>query len=837
MSRLVTGDRNSKMSWKEQHDIITDYTNLVRSCYPAYVLHAYDGKWIPSRAGMYVAQAVDDFIEADTGHSFDILVISLPPQHGKLIADYTPVLTKGGWKTHGELEVGDYVVSPSGEYVKVTNVHPKHYANKRVHFTDGSFIDCHEKHEWVLYDRYSRKERTIETREIEKCYEYGGKLRVRGHRYRYLLPIRKALVGDYKELSVEPYVLGAWLGDGTTRKNCICACPNDSIVLDECAKYYEVSSANVHKDTGVITKYFRGLRQDLKEYGLCYNEKTVDKFIPSEYLTASYEQRMELLAGLIDTDGYVDLKHHRVVFTTCVEGLRDSFEDLIATFGWRTTTCTFKPTTSSSGICGKKEYWQIAFNPTSYIPCRIPRKQLKTFSKQRRVSICSIENIEHINGNCITVEGGVYCVGRKMHPTHNSMTVTETLPSYFLGRFPDKRVIEISYSEDFAKLFGRRNKSKIEQFGERLFGIKLATKPNSATEFEIDGHTGGMISRGVLSGVTGRPADLMIIDDPIKTSQEAQSATYRNRVWDEWNTSFKSRLSAGAKVIVIQTRWHEDDLVGRIIANEDNVTIVNLPCEAEINDPLGRMEGEALAPEIGKDDDWLMSFKQGYMTQAGKMAWNALYQGRPSAMEGNLIKREWWKYYEELPDCPTWAMSVDATFKDKEDNDFVAIQVWAKLGVNMYLVDLIKAHLDFIGTVSAIRSMRNKYPRVSMVLIEDKANGSAIITVLRQTMQGIIPVNPIGGKVARANAVTPCIEAGNVWLPKYATFTEDFVDECGKFPNAAHDDQVDAMTQMLTRFMSFKADEPKKPTPIGAFKDLFAPKRNPIGKGEKIDVI
>ena len=124
-----------------------------------------------------------------------------------------------------------------------------------------------------------------------------------------------------------------------------------------------------------------------------------------------------------------------------------------------------------------------------------------------------------------------------MPPQHGkSMTITETLPSWLLGKYPHKRVIEASYSEDFAQLFGRRNLRKINQFGDTLFGIKLGKIANN-TEFELDNGVGGMISRGILSGVTGRPADLMIIDDPVKNRQEADSKTYRDRTWAEWNDS------------------------------------------------------------------------------------------------------------------------------------------------------------------------------------------------------------------------------------------------------------------------------------------------------------
>lgn len=426
-----------------------------------------------------------------------------------------------------------------------------------------------------------------------------------------------------------------------------------------------------------------------------------------------------------------------------------------------------------------------------------------------------------------------------MPPQHGkSMTITETLPSWYLGRNPSDRVIEISYSEDFAQLFGRRNKQKIEQFGEILFDVKLAKNPNTNTEFELDGTQGGMISRGVLSGVTGRPCNLMIIDDPIKNRQEADSETFRKRLVDEWLNSFKTRLAVGAKVIVIQTRWHEDDLAGYILKNENNTKLVNLPCEAESDDPLERKVGEALAPEIGKGDLWLREFKNGYVTQEGQRTWLALFQGRPTAQEGNLIKREWWQFYkrEELPFMPVVVLSIDATFKDKDSSDFVAIQVWGKSEANYYLIDRLKERLDFIGTVAAIRRMLVKHKNISYKYIEDKANGSAIISVLRNNVDGIIAVNPDGGKVARANAVSYLIEGGNVFLPGDEPWVEEFVDEWSKFPNAEHDDEVDCGTQALNKLRMINA-----PVPINREShfnfEFEKPKPSPLGRGEKVNVI
>ena len=665
--------------------------------------------------------------------------------------------------------------------------------------------------------------------------------KIRGHRYNFMLPNRVTMAGSERVLHVNPYVLGVWLGDGTNTKQCICAAPKDIITLEECAKHYEVGSKHVHKDTGVLTWYYKGLNFDLRKYGMCYSHKRTEKYIPVEYLTASKRQRMELLAGLIDTDGYVDHKHNRVCFSTADERLKETFIELISTFGWRVTVGEVQPCLSSSGIQGRRVYWQICFNPTEEIPCRVERKQLRTFSKQRRISITDIKEIPPVQGNCITVEGGIYCVGKKMVPTHNSQSITETLPSWYLGRHPTHRVIEISYSEEFAKKFGRRNRMKIKDYCGEIFGIHMAATPDTNTEFELDNGRGGMISRGLFSGVTGNPANLMIIDDPVKTQEEADSESQREGVWEEWLASFRSRLAPGAKVIVIMTRWHEDDLAGRLIENEADVTVVNLPLEAEEEDPLGRNIGDALCPEIGKDNKWLESFKKVYTSEKGSRAWNALYQGHPTGLEGNLIKREWWNYYDTLPEIAEWVMSVDAAFKDGEDNDFVAIQVWGKTDANIYLIDAVKKHLNLPDTIREITRLRSLYPECKTTLIEDKANGSAVINIMRKMMTGIIAVEPKGGKLSRVNAIIGTIESGNVYLPKKKPFTGDFVESCAAFPNGKHDDDVDSMSQALNRLV-YNSAALKRVRPKDPIAELFPAyskktKKKRIDKGDKINVV
>lgn len=410
-------------------------------------------------------------------------------------------------------------------------------------------------------------------------------------------------------------------------------------------------------------------------------------------------------------------------------------------------------------------------------------------------------------------------------PQHGkSMHVTETLPSYFLGHFPDEGVIEISYNSDFAEKFGGRNKDKVILHG-KLFDIEVAKDSQSKGEWSIvkDGKKtrGGMMSRGVMSGVTGSSwGDLIIIDDPIKNREEANSETYRDKLWQEWQDSISTRIHPGAIVILINTRWHEDDLWGRLLDPSYGKPlpwrVINLPLECDEThmekegNPLQRELGEPLWPNrYGAD---FVEERKAYPT-----SFNALYQGRPTSQEGNMLKRDWWQYYDALPLMASYLISVDAAFKDEDDSDYVVVQVWGRREADMYLVDQVRARMNFPATLQTIRNITKKYPQAGLKLVEDKANGSAIIATLHREIGGIVAVNPEGGKVARVNAVSAYIESKNVYLPRSAEWVHDFVEEAASFPNGKNDDQVDAMSQALHRFIYVRGDlpgTPKAPVPF-----------------------
>lgn len=421
----------------------------------------------------------------------------------------------------------------------------------------------------------------------------------------------------------------------------------------------------------------------------------------------------------------------------------------------------------------------------------------------------------------------------EMPPRHGkSMTVSESFPSYYLGRNPDKRVIAAAYSDGLAKKFGRLNRNKFSEFSHELFEVQLSDANAATKDWGVQDRRGGMIATGIGGSITGQGADLMIIDDPIKNMKEASSQTIRDNIWDEWEATLSTRLHDGASLIVIMTRWHEDDLIGRLLVRSPRKWIrLRLPAIAEDEeDLLGREIGEPLCPELGYDEHWAEEKKE----EVGSRTWGALYQQRPSPAGGNIFKREWIKYYvrtaeqkrewglsEEIAVLPThfdkMAQSWDCTFKDSETSDFVAGGVWGRKKAQYFLFDIDHRRMGFADTMKAIRAMSDKWPNARSKYIEDKANGTAIIEMLKDEISGIVPVNPDGGKEARANAVSPLFEAGNVYLPhpNMCPWVEELIEELVSFPNAAHDDLVDMTTQALNQLYTNNSN------PIDRYKNLL----------------
>lgn len=294
----------------------------------------------------------------------------------------------------------------------------------------------------------------------------------------------------------------------------------------------------------------------------------------------------------------------------------------------------------------------------------------------------------------------------------------------------------------------------------------------------------------------------LIIDDPIKDRAEADSQTIRNKIWDWYTSTAYTRLAPGGGIIVINTRWHMDDLSGRLLEAQtrgegDKWKVINFPAIAETDEPH-RKAGEALHPERYPLEQ-LLAIKQA----VGSRDWEALYQQHPVPDGGAIFKEEWLqRRWTKLPEMSQVIISWDMSFKEGTSSDYVVGQVWGRSGADLYLIDQARGRWGFTETLAQFKALYAKYPHAYRILIEDKANGPAVIDTLKHEIPKIIPIEPDGSKEARAHAVTPLFESGNVYLPAdgiYPWLTE-YTSELLQFPSGAHDDQVDATTQAIRDF-------------------------------------
>jgi predicted phage terminase large subunit-like protein len=392
-----------------------------------------------------------------------------------------------------------------------------------------------------------------------------------------------------------------------------------------------------------------------------------------------------------------------------------------------------------------------------------------------------------------------------------SLLTSKIFSAYCLYRHPEKWVGLASYAAELAYTFSRSARDAYLQTGGVLRDDAYAVK-----NWE-NPYGGGLWAAGVGGPITGKGFSVGVLDDPLKNQEEAFSQTIRDKQKEWYKSTFYTRGEPDAAIVIVLTRWHEDDLAGWLLDQErkedepEHWHIVNFEAIKEQNaiafpatctvEPDWRSPGEALCPER-----FPLSKLLKIAAKVGAYFWNALFQQRPSPATGNIFNRNHWQYWTELPARPgQWVLSVDASFKNKADSDFVAIQVWFKTDGRFYLVDQVRDRMSFTATVAAIRQMCNKHPKCAAKLVEDKANGSAVIDTLRLEIPGLIPINPTDSKVARARAVSPFVEAGNVYLPQNAPWVGDFIEEMSSFPNGANDDQVDCLSMAL-RYMQGAVD-------------------------------
>lgn len=399
-----------------------------------------------------------------------------------------------------------------------------------------------------------------------------------------------------------------------------------------------------------------------------------------------------------------------------------------------------------------------------------------------------------------------------MPPRHSkSQTVTETLPSYFIGKDPTRRVIEVSYSQTFAQKFGNSNRRKVNEFGKPIFGITLDKTNNSKTNWSVEGQPGGMISVGLGGAITGEGADLLLVDDVVKNRKEADSETMRNRIWDEWTSTLLTRLHPGGRIIVIMTRWHEDDLAGRILAqaeeNGEHWEIINLPCEAEENDPLGREPGEPLWPErFGKD--WMEKKKKA----VGSRDWDSLFQQHPRPQSlVRMLNPAWFEIVNDYPrkarQVRYWDLAATEV-KPGRDPDWTAGGRVGELDGIYYVVDIRRTRSTPKGVEDLVKQTAELDTVKITIHMEQEPGSSGVNTIdhyRRNILKGysFYADKKTSNKVERALPLSSAAEAGNVKLVR-GPWNKEFLDEAEQFPGGKHDDMVDVVSGAIAMLSNAK---------------------------------
>lgn len=408
------------------------------------------------------------------------------------------------------------------------------------------------------------------------------------------------------------------------------------------------------------------------------------------------------------------------------------------------------------------------------------------------------------------VEGGQSAyVKISMPPRAGKSIMSSTqFPAWILSKHPDWKIGMLSHSPSLASSWGRAVRRLVEERGTEL-GIELAKDAGAVTEWETT-KKGGVWSRSIGQSVTGLGFKVMILDDVVKDFADAHSELKREHVWDWWTANARTRLEPPSLVLAIGTRWHEDDILGRMEMKEygdpSQWEIISFPAIATEDDVLGREPGDPLfSPILDETRDQALDRWADIQRSVGSYAWAALYQQNPVPAGGAIFNTEWWRYWEpgDLPVFEKTITSWDCAFKATTDSDYVVGQRWGVVGADRYLLEQVRGRWTFTETMAEMKRFIAKknlgWPDSHEHIVEDKANGTAIIDVLHKKISGMIGVSPTNSKEARAHAVTPQIESGNVYLPRHAPWLNDFLIEHQSFPTGAHDDMVDCTTQALNR--------------------------------------
>lgn len=402
----------------------------------------------------------------------------------------------------------------------------------------------------------------------------------------------------------------------------------------------------------------------------------------------------------------------------------------------------------------------------------------------------------------------------QLPPRHGkSELISKYFCAHYLGTNPTHHIILTSYEANYARSWGRKARDVLEQTGLEAYGVTVSRTTSAANDWELVGTGGGMITAGIGGAITGRGANALVIDDPVKNSEQAASEAIQTRNYDWYVSTAYTRLETDENglegiVLLVQTRWNQKDLAGQILADEEALDdgevwyTLDMPALALEGDVLGRPYGAPLWPER-----YPLKRLERIRRRLKSYWWSALYQQRPTPEQGNLFMRGWWQRYDSMPtgNHPGYNVIDTAGWDDKDGGDYAVIAPIVRVQRDLYwLRDFRRGHYTFTELLQECIDLHalNGLP----FLIEDVPWAKPLIQSLREQLRDegvpIIPFKIEGvNKTARAAAATPYVEEGRCWLPRNAPWLSDFIEEHAEFPKGAHDDQVDTTSMAVLRML------------------------------------